>query len=114
MVVFSMFQNYIFCLEIFSTYMTIVLILCDYQCEQKVLDTVYSGKVPDSANNGSSQKSSCSSLIQCEVLERPASNSHSEEQRWLPTFELSSIKPISSHNKANKKRSKKKKNYYKF
>ena len=70
--------------------MTVVLIICEYHCEQKVLDTVYSGKVPDSANNGSSQKSSGSPLIQCEVLDRPAWNSHSEEQRWHPTFGLAS------------------------
>ena len=57
-----------------------VLILYDYACEKRV-QTLNSGKVPDSANNGSSQKHSGSSLIQCEVLDRPAWNSHSKKQR---------------------------------
>ena len=52
---------------------------------KEVLDTVYRGKVPDSAN-GSSQNITGSSLIRCHALGRPAGISHPEEQNWNPTL----------------------------
>ena len=60
--------------------MTRIFIPYDYPCEKEVLDNVYSGKVPDSADE-SSQNNAGSSLICCQALGRPAWNSLSEEQR---------------------------------
>ena len=74
------FQNIINLFEIFSLYMTMILILCDYPCGKEVSENVHSGKVPDSANE-SSNKTAGSSLIGCEALGRPAWNTHSKEQR---------------------------------
>ena len=82
----QMFLNVIFILDILSTFMTMILILCDYPCWKEVSDTVHSGKVPDSAN-GSSQNNANSFLICCDALGRPAWNSHSEEQCWHPILE---------------------------
>ena len=44
----KMFQNIINLFEIFSLYMTMILILCDYPCGKEVEDSVHSDKVPDS------------------------------------------------------------------
>ena len=66
-----MFHNVIFGHELLSTYMTMILILCDIQCEKEVWDIVYSVEVPDWAN-GSSKNNAGSSLICCEALGRPA------------------------------------------
>ena len=74
-----MFHNIIFCLEILFTNMTRILIPYDYPCEKEVSDNVHRGKLPDSTN-GSSQNNAGSSLIRCQALGTPASNSLSDEQ----------------------------------
>ena len=75
----QMFHKDLFLLEILSTYMTMILSICDYPRGKEVSDNVYSGKVPDSAN-GSSQNNADSSLMCCQALGRTAWNFHSEEQ----------------------------------
>ena len=74
-----MFYNDIAFLEILSTYMTTILILCDYPSGKDVSNNVCSVKVPDSAI-GSSQNT------HCQALGRPSRNFHSEEQHWQPTL----------------------------
>ena len=47
-VILQMLYSVIFLLEILSTYMTMILILCDYSCGKEVSESVHSGKVLDS------------------------------------------------------------------
>ena len=68
--------------------MTRILILCDYPCGKEVSDNVSSGKVPGSANAMGAVKTMQTLISFVVRLCRPAWNSHSEEQRWQPTFRL--------------------------
>ena len=48
-----MFDNDILIPKILSTYMTMILIICDYLCGKLVSDKAYSDKVPSQNNTGS-------------------------------------------------------------
>ena len=90
---FHMFHNVICLLEILSTYISRILILCEYPCWKEVSDNVQCTSPIFSQNNVGSY------FAHCQALGRPAWNSDSEEQ---PLEELHhvfwSLRPCDSYN----------------
>ena len=75
-------HSYIFILKILSTYMTMAIIVCDYQCGKHILDIAYSSAVTYSTI-GSSHTNSTKAMIGWEGL---AWNYASDKQRWTATL----------------------------